>query len=330
MSRLYKRYCDLTVEGGPGELNLSDFRIHFEIDKNTIQTPNPAVIRIYNISRSTAAKIKQDYKTITIDAGYEENHGVIYRGNIRYTRYGRESPTDTFLDIYGGEGDSGLKNAGVSKTLPAGSTPKHIKDAALEALKEHGIEEGYIGPDLSQPRFPRPIVLYGMARDILRTLASSKDATFSIQSGKLDIIEKKSEGKPGSDISLNADTGLIGMPVETSGGIMVRALINPNFFVDGKVKIDQKSIQELTPEFPQGTNNATSGSSETNLTPEQQLIKQNLGSADGVYRVLYIRWTGDTHGREWYADLTCVGAVTGKAFSTSLIQQRGLTPQFGN
>src|SRR6476469_1879872 len=138
MSRLYGRYCDLTVEGGPGELNLSEFRITFEIDKNTIQTPNPAVIRIYNISRETAAKISKEYKTMTLDAGYNENHGVIYRGNIRYTRWGRESPTDTFLDLYGGEGDNALKNAGVSKTLPAGSTPNHIKDAALDALKEHG------------------------------------------------------------------------------------------------------------------------------------------------------------------------------------------------
>jgi len=109
----------------------------------------------------------------------------------------------------------------------------------------------------------------------------------------------------------------------------VRALINPNFVVDGKVKIDQKSIQSLAPEFPKGTSDAVSGASETNLTPQQQMIRQGLGSADGVYRIVYIRWSGDTMGREWYADLTCLGAVTGQAYSTSLLQARGaasLTP----
>jgi hypothetical protein len=299
MTRQYKRYLDVNVTGSGGTLNLSSFRVVFEIEKQTLQQPNPAVIRIYNLKRDTAEKIKKDFKskTITVDAGYEDNHGLIYKGNIRYVRVGRENPTDTFVEIYGGEGSEGLRHGVVNKTLPKGSTPKHIYDAAAEALNPYGIEPGYIGTDLSQPRYPRPIVLYGAARDILRTLAISKQSTFSVQEGKLDIVANKSDGKPGEGITLNQNTGLIGMPVETVNGIMVRALINPSFTVLGKLTIDQASIQEIKPEFDVGGEQ----------TQAQQLAREALKVHDGVYKIIFIKWVGDSFGNDWYADMTCVG-----------------------
>ena len=174
---------------------------------------------------------------------------------------------------------------------------QHV-DEILKVLKPYGIVEGFI-EGLGSTKYPRAFTMYGMARDHLRRLASTIDATWSIQNGKLDIVKNDSDGKPGGAFVLNANTGLIGMPTETPNGIMVTALINPQFFVNGRIKIDEKSIQR--------------GAFSLNWAGDiQNSMLETLGTADGIYRILAIDWLGDSRGGPWYAYLTCIGAVNGQ------------------
>lgn len=108
---------------------------------------------------------------------------------------------------------------------------------------------------------------------------------------KLNIV-KHGESLPGAVVVLNSDTGMVGMPSQTMGGIEVRCLINPEIKAGSKIKIDEASIQRqaLT----------------TNYSAQaRQYLIPDIAS-DGIYKVLGVVMSGDTRGTDWYQDLICL------------------------
>jgi hypothetical protein len=291
------RYFKLTVEGGGKSLDLSNMRVRFQIKQWTSETPNLADIRVTNLSPETMKPfIQQEYKIVTIEAGYKDTHGILFKGDIVQARIGRENPTDKYLDIFARDGEHWHNFAVVNKTFAAGSTPKDHYDEAMKAFKGLGAKAGFLDPeiDLSKPKYPRAVTLYGMARNVMRNIAHSKEATWSTQNGEVQLVGLKN-GLPDGAIELNSTTGLIGLPTQEIGGIMARVLINPNIKVHSLIHINQSSIQaaQLYRSVDGGVDN-----------PQNALLPEV--AADGIYKVLQINVDGDTRGNPWYQDLACI------------------------
>jgi hypothetical protein len=49
-----------------------------------MQTPNSADVRIYNVADSTAERIKNEFTQVVIQAGYQANFGLVFRGTIKH------------------------------------------------------------------------------------------------------------------------------------------------------------------------------------------------------------------------------------------------------
>lgn len=301
------RYLNLTIQGGPNlTFDGEGLRIRFDIKQHNEPTPSFAIIKITNQNPSDAkqlAQINAEYKSVSIDAGYGDNHGVIFEGNIVRAIIGRENPTDTLTTILAADGDQGRGHAVVNKTFPPGSTPKDHFNAAIQALSKFGISQGFIGQsvDLSTPSYPRSVTLFGMAHEVLKRIARLKGAQVSYQQGKVHMVTPTDSN--GGAIELNSKTGLIGMPTLQIGGVIARSLINPQIKVNGQVHIDQSLVQGLLPGLqstgeaePSGTAQLASG-----LSPSQ--MSQAAIAADGIYRVFKIDYTGDTRGNPWYMDI---------------------------
>jgi hypothetical protein len=238
-------------------------------------TPSVLTLKITNPLPSRAqAVVKQEYKHIKIDAGYQTNHGTIFQGNIIQAIYGRENPTDTLLTIYAADGDHAHNYATTNTVLPPGSTPNDHLNVALAAMGPKGVTKGFIGVDLSTPTYSRAVTLVGMARDILTNIAKGKQATVSYQQEKVTIVQN-GKSAPGAAIVLNSTTGLIGMPTQTIQGIFARCLINAAIHCHSIVN------QFLAPI-----------------------------AADGLYLVYRADIYGDTRGNEWYQDLRTVALNT--------------------
>lgn len=302
MSRNWIRHFKLTAGGAGKEIDLSTLRCTFEIQQFTTETPNSAVVRVTNPSRETAnlfTRKDSEFKRLSLDAGYRDNHGIVFKGNIVQARYGRETPTETFLELLASDGDRSYNYATVSTTLAAGSTPKDHYEVAAKAMREHGVTPGFTGVDLSSPRYPRPVVLFGMARDVLRGLAHSKGATWSIQNEEIEMVEP-GKAKPGGAIKLNSETGMIGMPTQDITGVNVRCLINPRIKVHSMIHVDEASIQKARLQLDAGG---------TTLT-DHNINLPNV-SADGLYIVLRIDVFGDTRGDVWHQHLGCYSASGG-------------------
>ena len=290
VSQQYLRACTLIVSTAAGQgLDLSKLRIKFKIKRSDTVTPNTADIRVYNLDEQTAILIRKEFTRVILQAGYESNFGVIFQGNIKQVILGRESATDTFIDIVAGDGDRAYNFAIVNATLQAGSNQNDQIQAAANAMSKKGTTLGHVG-DLPTTQLPRGKVMYGNARKYISNSADTSGKIWSIQDEKITFVGK-STYLPGTAVVLTSKTGMIGTPQQTNEGVNVKCLLNPQIKIGGRVKIDNASIQRFKIDLSVPNSPAN--------------IPAPL-TADGVYYVLVAEHSGDTRGVEWYTSLICL------------------------
>jgi len=291
----YLRKCSLIVSDGSDGIELSEMHIRFTVYHATIQTPNTLQARVYNLSPATMNRICKEYTQVYLKAGYSNWSGeifdTIFAGYIIWAKKGRESPTDTYLEINAADGDFGYTYAKMTGSLAAGHTNKDIKKMVDRSFKELKVDKGHEA-EMPETKYPRGRVLYGMTRDIARNLAQTTGHTWSIQEGKYTTVKLDSV-LPDEEIVLRADTGLIGMPQQTADGVIAKSLLSPYLVPNRKVFIDNKSVQTFA--FP----SPPTGDSMVQFWKESTAAQ----SADGHYKVLAVDHTGDTRGNQWYSDM---------------------------
>lgn len=282
------RACSLVVadSGGQG-LELGELRVTFSTKKGDTETPNSAEIRVYNLSEATMSRMQREFTRVVLQAGYQSNCGVIFDGSIRQYRKGRENGTDAWLEITAADGDKAYNWAVVNTTLAAGSKPADRVKACQDSFAAKGMQAGYM-PDLGGNALPRGKVMYGMARKYMRGEAAGTECSWSFQDGKMTMV-KNAGYLPGEAVVLTHETGLVGTPEQTNEGVKVRCLLNPKLKVNGRIKLDNKSVQQAKTDLKAGA---------------QRPPKMD---SDGFYRILKVEFCGDTRGNDWYADMICVG-----------------------
>src|SRR5262249_27130925 len=156
--------------------------------------------------------IQQEYSKVILQAGYENGaFGVIFQGDIKQIRRGRENNVDTYLDILAADGDAAYNNAVVSKSIAAGSRPSDRVNAVLEAMTPQGVTPGFVPDNFDAGgTLPRGKVLYGMGRDFLSDVAATRRCSWSIQAGQL-VMTPIDTYRPGDAVVLSAATGMVGL-----------------------------------------------------------------------------------------------------------------------
>jgi hypothetical protein len=131
-----------------------------------------------------------------------------------------------------------------------------------------------------------------MGRDYLRDMASSGNATWSIQNGMVNMIPFTGY-LPNEIVVLNSATGMVGFPELTDEGVKVTCLINPKLKVGGLIKIDNTTLNKLIQQNPNDP-----------IAFNRYAVQSNAAvSADGLYRAYVIEYKGDTRGNDWYANI---------------------------
>ena len=94
MSQNYLRYCSI-IANGVGSIDLSTLRCRFNITQATMQAPNLMKLMVTNPLPQMAQQfVKKEFQNITVDAGYQSNHGIIFQGKIVFRSLGaRARPT---------------------------------------------------------------------------------------------------------------------------------------------------------------------------------------------------------------------------------------------
>jgi hypothetical protein len=286
----FSRYCKLLVSTDAGQVvDLSEFRIVFSIKRSNSQTPNAADIRIYNLAPDTALSLANTtvFTTVQLQAGYVGNTGTIFQGDIKQVIVGRESATDTFIEIIAGDGHLAYNYAVISQPLPANTTSQADIAACIKSLSDYGVmASGNVTVTQARARY-RAKVLFGQTKKCLRDVTQTTGSPWSIQNEKLVFVPTKSF-LPGEVIIINSETGMVGSPQQTLEGINFKCLLNPNLQISRKVQLNQNSIQRLA------INLSAPGTAASIPAPI---------NTDGVYYVSVAEHVGDTRGVEWYTNV---------------------------
>jgi hypothetical protein len=330
----FGRIANLIVASSTLVRDLSALQFRFEVRQSDLDLPNTMVVRIYNLSDATIADVTTQYTQISLQVGYAGvglrsnalNLGGVYHssmptaavemifsGDIKYFKIGKENATDRFLEITAGDNDRGYNYGFLQSTLGPGAKPGQVIDAAAEALDAKVDSVSAADQDLGGA-MPRGKVLFGLARVYLDQVAATANAAgaswfVDSTSGTPTLKFVSTTGYlPGNAVVLTPATGLIGIPEATIDGIEGRCLINPAIRIGCELIIQPGVIVQTTTTPAQSKAIGVSDPSQ-NLIPGKGYETPTTvarATGKGIYRVAVIEHSGDTRGNDWYSTFTCL------------------------
>lgn len=295
----WTRRVGLIVFAGERGMDLSAFRIRFSVQNADVESPNSCAIRVYNLSRDTVARIRGEFSSVTLNAGYEGgDYGVIFQGSIKQFRIGRENATDTYLDILAADGDIGYNQGIINTSFKSGSTQAQMIEAIAKGMPDvNGVDtSSFLTTKQYTPNI-RGTVMFGMARARLRNIASNLDASWSIQDGKVVFLDNTGY-RDGEAVVINVNTGMVGMPEQTDGGIRVSCLLKSRLRIGNLLRLNNEEIRRL---YQQNPNQAP-------VPYNQWTGIQFMAplSPDGTYRAFVVEHEGDSRGNMWQTNIICL------------------------
>lgn len=283
----YGRKYKITITTFRGvNLDVSDLRITFDFDKKIIGLYQSAEVTIYNLSADTETDIFKNGNYLTLELGYENGaFGVAFEGFIYQPIRGKEDSCTTFLRLVCIDGYYASAMGICNVVLSAGQDGLSIaKQVCRSSSIPFDIESG----ELSGQKTTRGKTISGNPVEILRSIAINNNSAFYFNHGKA-RISALSKSPPANILSLNAQTGLVGMPQQTDEGIVFTCLINPGIDLDSWVYLNNKLIIPNQLEFG---------------------VPQTLLDMDGLYRIIGIKGRGDTRGQDWYYECTAINQLS--------------------
>lgn len=294
MTQQYLRQLSVVVGNANEAFDFSDLHCKFQVKNADVQTLKSADLTIYNLSSDTANRIFQkEFTTVQISAGYPGNMGMIFTGQIAMVRDGKESATDTFVNIQAQDGDQAFNQGRSNFTLQKGYTPNDIYNRLLQDMAQFGITAGFKPTFTGNPSVDA-FSCYGMTRNQLRNFANAQKCRWSIENGQLNFLPINAV-YPGQVPLITPASGLIGTPEQTLGGIIVKCLLNPNIRAGGQINLGNSPINQLT-----------------STNANQNVVSVPSLAGAGAYKALQVIHDGDNRGNVWYTTNLCV-AVDGTA-----------------
>lgn len=298
--RSYKLTIDDTeIEGGGVGTALLGLDIKFKVETTTKKDPNKIDVDVYNLNPSHRAELlKQSGSQVSkstrkpvpvvLEAGYADDRGVIFRGELRNLT-GKTDGSDKTITLSGSDSGHMFNVADIQKSFAPGTRIFTVVQACANAM---GVGLGNLSkfsnltiPDIGTT-FSEGYSLSGSAEIALDGLLFSAGLAWSVQKGVLQV-RKSHEPVDDDCYQLSADTGLIGTPepeidatvIPTTSG----APKNPiGAKRTGLIKVRTLLIHQLYPGAK---------------------IDLQSDTFKGGFQITQVIYTGDSAGDEWYCDL---------------------------
>lgn len=254
MGVLFNRVVRVTVD--TISIESGSLRVGFGVTKNLKEEPNKANVKIFNLSPSHRNQLEQkpDGVAVSIEAGYQPDPNAapdlsrIFLGTLRTSITVREGP-DLVTGLESADGEKQVQTSRVAKSFARGTTT----DAVFRELaKGIGVGDGNLEAALKTIKakfsgagnvFPGGTVIYGSAAREMTRICASLDLEWSIQDGKLQILER---GKTtlSKALVLSKDTGMLDSPtVDNKGVLTVKTLMIPDVFPGRIVVLNSQRLQ---------------------------------------------------------------------------------------
>ena len=303
MTIQWDRKCRLTIQidgSGPEALDMSDFKIVFNVGQPDTSKPKFAEIYIYNVSLQTMnllcgvddSNIKN---LVVLEVGYgSEELTTLFKGEVFQYRRGRDNQTDTWLCILAQSSSEIINYQTISQTVPAGTTVDDVKNKLMFTCEEAGLQVDET-PQLSENKLIRGRVFFGSLHENTLQFAKENNCVISVADGGISMIEASKYSIENEVQFITARTGMIGMPQLTSEGLKVNCLLNPKMKYKTRVKVDLSNLQTEAYDIEYGQQD------------KDQVFKNPKSAigAEGVFVIMSVIHRGDNRGNDWYSELIC-------------------------
>lgn len=281
VSRQYLRQYEFTIIPETGDaIIIKDLKIIFDITKSLISIPNLAKIQIYNPNDTTISTLQKKFTKIQLFAGYKDNIGLIFKGEVRNV-FQTRSGVDRIITLYSGDGEKDWQNAIFNKTYTENVSVKTIIEDLFKTFSTSGLGEIDGIPDVKDKL--RGQSLSGSSKDILDKYADEYNFEWSIQDGNIIVSQNDGLLKKDEAVLISATTGMIGTPTVTEIGADVTTLLNPKLLPNFGFK-----IESVNAEVQMG-----------NLFFRD--VKRT--TAEGLYKIQEVNFRGDSREGEWISTL---------------------------
>ncbi|OAH53075.1 hypothetical protein AWH48_12005 [Domibacillus aminovorans] len=204
---IFKRVTIIDIEGANWSttFNGNDFHITFEVPFDSDTAPNEITVNIYNLTKLSVGRLGKGM-SVSVQAGYVGNYGVLSRGKLTSIRTYREGADRiTELKIIDGM-DVSAKTAEKNITFKKGVLGEVIIKKLVDLL---GLRLTELKLPDNKP-YPKGYIVSGKLMNHLITVAKDCGASVFWKRGNL-VIRSLKEAT--SEICfLSEDTGLIGSP----------------------------------------------------------------------------------------------------------------------
>jgi hypothetical protein len=285
MNRLFKRIAKVTAWRDtvpdapttyvskplvPGEqLEITDLRIKFRIERSLSRTPNQADIYLSNLAQTTRADLETKPLSVRLEAGYDEVPRLLFLGDLHFGMSEQKGPTwETLLQL--GDGHRTYRYARCNRSYKPG-TP--VRTIIAEAARSMGFTlPANLAKDTSlDAQVLTGAALHGPAREELSRLLAPFGYHWSTQNGQLQVL-RDDEVSGLEPLPIDQDHGMIGSPEFGSP---------PHSGKPPHVRVKMLLYPELTP---------------------GNLVQVTSRALSGLHRIEKVTHEGDTHGDEWITE----------------------------
>lgn len=273
----------------PGNSTNDQLFVDFRVVRGISSTANSAEIGIWNLSESTRNSVGKEFDDIILEAGYANNVGVIFRGQIRDVEHiVYENGVRTA--IYAGDGDAAFRSATVSVTVEPGATAEDVVGAVYETFEREGVTRGEWEFPKDMRTYRRPYSMVGPSAREMDTLGRTNKFYWNIQNNAMEILP--ADGFLPGAVFLSEYSGLVGSPTITDNGVKVRATMNPGIRPNRTIVVDAKTLK--------------------------------LNAISGTYRVGNAEYYGDNRDGPFFIDIQGESVQGGKTVDEGIPVRRAI------
>lgn len=281
MAQLFNRQVTLLVGNPPqvdnyvlttpNALKIEKLRIDFDIEKDDKPKPGKAKVEIYNLNAAHRSQLEAKGLRVILKAGYPGTQAQIFSGDSRYGNSEKHGP-DWITKLECGDGERSFTQARVSESFGAGSS---ITDVIRSVGKATQLDTGNLlekAQDIVRT-FSDGYVAHGLASTELTRLLEPAGLNWSIQDGRIEVLDLLETITAGDVPLISKDTGMVGSPEFGTGEklkgqafLKVKTLLQPGIRPGSKFELRSLAIR-------------------------------------GFFKCRKVKHTGSTHGGDFYSEI---------------------------
>lgn len=213
----------LTIDGFPAAGNEAPAQVQFTVTQTPQAHRSYAEITVFGLKKSTRERAYNEFELVTLQAGYQNRYGTIFKGQIENIEIGRDG-ADSFIKLFCQSATQEWPDAFVGKSWGE-NTP--AIDIIRDVAGTFGLPVEIVGEFGNLPKAILGRTLLSSGRSAMNELARNYQFSWFIENERMIVIKDGAEREGQERPKYSPMMGLIGTPQVTQIGVDVNVLMDP-------------------------------------------------------------------------------------------------------